>query len=89
MTLVLVCKIVGRFRVEPGCILNNVRFLGSIVVNNHQILISFYIDIDIDIDACSPNPCRNDGTCTVVEDSFNCTCVAGYEGSNCTTSKHI
>lgn len=37
------------------------------------------------VDPCSPNPCRNGGTCT--EDSnwpyFECRCPSGYIGFNC------
>ena len=41
----------------------------------------------LDIDECSPNPCENGANCTDGINDYSCTCVPGYEGKNCTTSK--
>ena len=41
----------------------------------------------LDIDDCAPNPCMNGGACTDGIDSSNCTCVAGFNGTNCETSE--
>jgi slit 2 len=36
------------------------------------------------IDACYGNPCRNNGTCTVLEEGrFSCECLSGYKGARC------
>ena len=43
-------------------------------------IISIYA---LDIDDCVPNPCQNGGVCAVGVDSYNCTCVAGFNGINC------
>ena len=43
-------------------------------------------DLDADEDACDPNPCMNDGVCTVPDDdpaSYECTCRGEWEGSRC------
>ena len=40
-----------------------------------------------DIDECSSSPCQNDGTCTDEVNGYTCSCVAGYTGTNCETSK--
>jgi uncharacterized membrane protein len=34
-------------------------------------------------DGCDPNPCENDGACTVSGDSFTCRCAEGWEGETC------
>ena len=47
---------------------------------------SCYI-ISADTDDCATNPCENGGTCVDGVNSHTCTCVEGYEGSNCETSK--
>ena len=36
------------------------------------------------IDACYGNPCRNNGTCSVLEEGrFDCKCLPGYKGERC------
>lgn len=35
--------------------------------------------------ACEPNPCRNEGTCRVVNNGYQCDCRAGWVGANCET----
>ena len=42
-----------------------------------------------DIDDCAGNPCQNGGTCSDGVDSHTCTCITGYTGSTCETSKSI
>ena len=32
---------------------------------------------------CTPNPCRNEGTCTAIDKHYECTCAVGYMGRNC------
>ena len=39
------------------------------------------------MDDCTPNPCENGGTCIDGVASYKCTCVAGFTGHNCFTSK--
>jgi Notch-like protein len=40
-----------------------------------------------DINECSPDPCKNGATCRDLVNNFECTCAAGYDGSNCEYSK--
>ena len=39
----------------------------------------------LDIDECSANPCENGANCTDGINDYNCNCVPGFEGKNCTT----
>ena len=41
--------------------------------------------ICLNVNECSPNPCQNNGTCTDGINSYNCSCVAGYIGTDCET----
>ena len=36
-----------------------------------------------DIDECMSEPCQNGASCADDINSYNCTCVDGFEGSNC------
>ena len=37
-------------------------------------------------DYCTPEPCENDGVCSVVGDSYSCDCTdTGYVGDECQT----
>ena len=41
----------------------------------------------LDAGPCFPNPCKNNGNCTQVGDSFKCKCTADHEGESCETGK--
>ena len=41
----------------------------------------------VDINECSPNPCKNGGSCTDLVNGFTCSCVAGYNGGDCSNGK--
>ena len=41
----------------------------------------------VDINECSPNPCKNGGSCTDLVNGFSCSCVAGYTGEDCSNGK--
>ena len=43
----------------------------------------------LDTDDCYPNPCLNNGTCTDGVNDYNCTCVPGFVGKNCSNSKSL
>ena len=43
----------------------------------------------LDTDDCYPNPCLNNGTCTDGVNDYNCTCVPGFAGKNCSNSKSL
>ena len=42
-----------------------------------------------DIDDCADGPCENGGRCTDAVNDFNCSCVPGYTGKNCTIGKPL
>ncbi|XP_055958719.1 adhesive plaque matrix protein 2 isoform X2 [Patella vulgata] len=35
------------------------------------------------MNVCLPNPCKNNGTCSPVDNSYSCNCAIGYLGKNC------
>ena len=41
-----------------------------------------------DINECESNPCKNGATCNNNINSYSCTCVAGYIGTNCEEGIH-
>ena len=52
-----------------------------------SILTMFFFSSDTD--DCYPNPCLNDGTCTDGVNDYNCTCLPGFVGKNCSNSKSL
>ena len=42
-----------------------------------------------DIDDCADGPCKNGGSCTDAVNDFNCSCVPGYTGKNCSIGKPV
>ena len=36
-----------------------------------------------DIDECGSSPCQQEGNCTDLVNSFECSCPAGYDGTTC------
>ena len=42
----------------------------------------------VDINECSPNPCKNGGSCTDLVNGFSCTCIAGYTGEDCSSGMY-
>ena len=46
-------------------------------------------DIFVDINECGSSPCKNGGQCNNLVNGFNCTCVAGFNGTLCQNSKYM
>ena len=44
--------------------------------------------LSLDINECSSNPCKNGATCNDLLNKYTCTCVTGYQGTDCETSKN-
>ena len=59
------------------------------VVNFIYLLIgSVFVFSKIEIGGCREDPCQNNATCTDLSGGeYNCTCPAGYHGTNCETRK--
>ena len=41
------------------------------------------------VNECSPNSCKNGGSCTDLVNGFSCSCVAGYNGDDCSSGKNM
>ena len=65
---------------------NSCQLLQFIIVDGRQVY-QFILTIPSDTDDCYPNPCLNNGTCTDGVNDYNCTCVLGFVGKNCSNSK--
>ena len=43
------------------------------------------LNCELTVDACVPNPCQNNATCTNHYTNYTCTCTEDYTGNNCET----
>ena len=43
----------------------------------------------VDINDCADNPCLNSGTCSDGVNSYTCSCITGFTGKDCETSKSL
>ena len=59
------------------------------IPDSHSRSSSVAVSYGIDIDECSPNPCKNALNCTDLVNDYYCNCTAGYTGKNCTIGKFI
>ena len=65
---------------------NNILNLSFTMTNN---LFYSFCNLSLDVvgggeaDPCSPNPCKNGGTCQIVGGTFKCNCAAGFSGPTC------
>ncbi|XP_033099043.1 uncharacterized protein LOC117102743 [Anneissia japonica] len=53
-------------------------------VTNSIGLTSKSIKITVMVSPCADEPCGNGGTCSVVEEGYNCRCTDHFDGLNCT-----
>ena len=59
----------------------------DMTIRKENIMIDNILPSLVDVDECASSPCQNGGTCLDQINSYNCSCVAGYNGSECETSK--
>ena len=45
-------------------------------------LIALGSTCDTEISGCSPDPCKNGGTCTDLVNDFSCACASGFTGKD-------
>ena len=60
---------------------------GIVYKHEHMAYMAKHMALFSDIDDCAGNPCNNGATCNDGVNTYTCTCAAGYEGTNCNTSK--
>ena len=63
------------------------NFVDMDILLSSILTMSFFFSLDTD--DCYPNPCLNNGTCTDGVNDYNCTCVPGFVGKNCSNSKSL
>ena len=68
---------VGSFTFAAGSVKNDIII--------YCILILLILSFKTDIDDCASHLCKNNETCTDRVNGFNCTCVTGYNGTQCET----
>ena len=52
---------------------------------SQNFVYTLFISTHTEINECLSSPCVNDATCTDNVNSYTCTCVDGYTGTNCET----
>ena len=57
-------------------------------IGNFTIHVYCYIYL-LDIDNCTPNPCKHGSGCTDLVNGYICSCSAGYTGQICDVGKNI
>lgn len=56
----------------------------------NSIWIMFYcVSSKLGSNPCMPNPCQNNGICTVSGTSFVCSCLSGFSGQRCETCMYF
>ena len=58
------------------------------LMNDYCVSLLMFLSMQIsilDVDDCANNPCNNSATCTDGINSYSCTCLAGYTGTDCQT----
>ena len=65
-------------------------FLLILQVQSNITLFNFlpYL-LKTDIDDCASHPCKNNGSCSDRVNGFNCSCAAGFNGTQCETGHYM
>ena len=57
--------------------------------SNMLFLLTLNLISDVDLDECESDPCENGGECHNGNNAYSCTCMPGYNGTNCETGKQL
>jgi len=52
-------------------------------MSTFKFVLWMYNNINLEMNRCQPNPCRNMGTCNEVNGDFECACSPEYMGRDC------
>ena len=65
----------------------NLNFAGKTPVSSRTLTMFNMLLYLSDINDCNPDPCENGATCSDEVNDYNCTCMAGFFGKNCSQGK--
>ena len=80
-------KHINRLLLQETILVNSCSIIYIFVDGRQEYPLIFIFSSDTD--DCYPNPCLNNGTCTDGVNDYNCTCVPGFVGKNCSNSKSL
>ena len=80
MTSQILCTYLIK-RIQDCVVVDLVEYNRKTTISNIKHYYSFFFIADMD--ECSSNPCRNDGTCSDGINRFTCACASGYYGYRC------
>lgn len=69
--------------VANSMFLVGVFLLTKVLLVSSQLSLMFPSHGDSERNPCLPNPCHNEGQCTVSGSSFDCSCSIGWKGERC------
>ena len=76
-----------------ACFCNIVRQWSTGVVHvgnsNMLFLLTLNLTSGVDLDECESDPCENGGECHNGNNTYTCSCMPGYNGTNCETGKQL
>ena len=77
---------------DPVLLTSMVRLFVLVMVNGQDVIVQVSLNTgcSISVSPCSPNPCLNDGSCTVdIYSEAVCTCNGEWTGCDCSSKfKH-
>lgn len=74
---------------QPENLCSDSMFFAGVFLLTNLLLVSSEVSLmfsshgDSERNPCLPNPCHNDGQCTVSGSSFDCSCTIGWKGERC------
>lgn len=65
--------------------------MSSIIVHEWTSSLSIngvFLTFNLGVDECESDPCMHNATCVDGFQSYSCTCLPGYNGTNCEIGKY-